>query len=145
MATVSSAGGGTSMGNAQMGTRGLSAGDWTRLQRLRGAKTYLTSVQTNEDVIVIPNTKQIHPASTRTTLAFNGQGISRIRRPASNWSDYVASQTADFVLPSQAATGGTSIKNTSTKVCSCVSTTVTTKIGDCIKCNAIGTFPRLQL
>lgn len=38
MATVSSAGGGSSMGNAQVGTRGLSAGDWIRLQRLRGAR-----------------------------------------------------------------------------------------------------------
>ena len=35
---MSSAGGGSSMGNASQGTRGLSAGDWTRIQRLKGAK-----------------------------------------------------------------------------------------------------------
>ena len=42
MATASRAGAGSSMGNMQTGTRGLSAGDWIRLQRIRGAKTYAT-------------------------------------------------------------------------------------------------------
>ena len=55
MATVSNSGGGSSMGNAQQGTRGLSASDWTRIQRLRGARNngYSGSdavLTTNEDI-----------------------------------------------------------------------------------------------
>ena len=42
MATVSNAGSGMSFSNAQQGTRGMSASDWIRLQRLRGATTYQT-------------------------------------------------------------------------------------------------------
>lgn len=136
MASVSSAGGGTSMGNAQQGTRGLSAGDWTRLQRLRQATTYLNTIQTNEDVIAIPNTKGIHPHSSRSTLAFNGQGISKIRRPASNWTDYTAFKTGDFVISSVTSTSGTSMKNIVTKLCDCSSTTLLTKVGKCSKCDA---------
>ena len=136
MATTSNEGGGTSMGNAQMGTRGLSAGDWVRLQRMRQNRTYLNTIRTNEDIIALPNPKNIHPNTSRGTLPLHGYGISKIRRPASSWTEYIASQTADYVLPSQAAVNGTSIKNTRTTLCNCVSTTVTTKVGPCMKCNS---------
>jgi hypothetical protein len=135
MATTSNAGGGTSMGNAQMGTRGLSAGDWVRLQRMRHNRTYLTTIRTNEDTIALPNPRNIHPNASKGTLSLHGYGISKIRRPASSWTEYIASQTADYVLPSQAALHGTSIKNTRTTLCDCVSTTVITKTGRCMKCN----------
>lgn len=133
------------MGNAQQGTRGLSAGDWIRLQRLRQARTYRTTVQTNEDILAIPNTKGIHPHSSRTTLALNGYGTSKIRRPGSSWTDYIASQTSDFVLTSQADITGRSVKNSVTKLCSCVTTTLSTKIGNCNKCNALGTVDHVRL
>jgi hypothetical protein len=136
MATTSSAGGGTSMANAQMGTRGLSAGDWVRLQRMRQNRTYLTTIRTNEDILALPNPKNIHPNASKGTLPLHGYGISKIRRPASSWTEYIASQTSDFVLPSQANIDGTSIKNTRTTLCNCVSTTVITKTGACMKCTA---------
>jgi hypothetical protein len=62
-------------------------------------------------------------------------GTSNIRRTASNWTDYVASQTADYVLRSQNAVNTTSVKRTLVKLCSCTSTTLSTKQGICTQCN----------
>lgn len=144
MATVSNSGGGSSMGNAQQGTRGLSAGDWTRIQRLRQSRTYATSLASNEDIAPTPFPQFSQHLSTAINV-FDVIGTSKIRRPASSWTDYVASQTADFVLSSQTATTGTAVKNTVTRLCNCTSTTLSTKTGNCAKCNALGTFARLRL
>lgn len=147
MATVSSAGGGSSMGNAQQGIRGLSAGDWIRLQRLRGARNNGYSgtdavLTTNKDIAPTPFPQMRYG---RSLLIRKNIGTGRIRRPASNWTDYVASQTGDFVLSSQAATTGTAVKNTVTKLCNCVTTTLSTKAGNCNKCNALGTVAHVRL
>jgi hypothetical protein len=136
MATTSSAGGGSSMGDAQMGTRGLSAGDWVRLQRMRQNRSYLATIRTNKDIVPQLNPRNIHPNASKGILPLHGYGTSKIRRPASSWTEYIASQTADYVLPSQANIDGTSIKNTRTTLCNCVSTTVITKTGACMKCTA---------
>lgn len=144
MATVSNSGGGSSMGDAQQGTRGLSAGDWTRIQRLRQNRTYATTLASNKDIAPTPFPQFSQHLSTAINV-FDVIGTSKIRRPASSWTDYVASQTADFILSSQTATTGTAVKNTVTKLCDCSSTTLTTKTGNCTKCNALGTFARLRL
>ncbi len=134
------------MGNAQVGTRGLSAGDWIRLQRLRGARANgysngstngvltASSPNFNKD-IVPPQSNQFEVHNTGAIKAFPVVGTSNIRRTASNWTDYVASQNADYVLRSQAAVNGTSVKRTLTKLCSCTTTVVDTKTGICTKCN----------
>ena len=142
MANVSNAGGGSSMGDAQQGTRGLSAGDWTRIQRLRQSRTYATTLANNKDIVptTFPQRSQEHLTSSLKVV-----GTSKIRRSASSWTDYTASQTADYVLSSQAATTGTSVKNTIIRLCDCSSTTLSTKRGNCTKCNALGTFARLRL
>jgi hypothetical protein len=144
MATVSNSGGGSSMGDAQQGTRGLSAGDWTRIQRLRQNRTYATTLASNKDISPTPFPQYSQHLSTAINV-FDVIGTSKIRRPASSWTDYVASQTADFVLSSQTATTGTAVKNTVTRLCDCSSTTLSTKTGNCTKCNALGTFARLRL
>ena len=144
MATVSNSGGGSSMGDAQQGTRGLSAGDWIRIQRLRQNRTYATTLVSNKDIAPTPFPQFSQHMSTAIN-SFDVIGTSKIRRPASSWTDYVASQTADFVLSSQSATTGTAVKNTVTKLCDCSSTTLSTKTGNCTKCNALGTFARLRL
>jgi hypothetical protein len=142
MATTSSAGGGSSMANAQMGTRGLSAGDWVRLQRLRQSRTYAVSNQTtlansvvgsNKDITSPPAAQMMYNQSGAINV-FNVVGTSKIRRTASNWIDFVASQTADYVLPSQAKVNATSIQNTQTKLCSCTASAAITKIGVCTTC-----------
>ena len=146
MATVSNAGAGMSFSNAQQGTRGLSAGDWIRLQRLRGARSngysnsstsgLLTPTSSIYNKDISPTqASQIEINNNSAINVFPVVGTSKIRRPASNWTDYIASQTADFVLSSEANVNSTSIKNTVTKLCSCTSTTLSTKVGICTKCN----------
>jgi hypothetical protein len=128
MATVSNAGAGMSFSNAQQGTRGLSAGDRVRLKRLRGQvidATVVDGIKPTADQL--PYSLPIHVYKT--------VGTSKIRRPASNWVDYIASQKADFVLSSQAKINATSVKNTVTKLCDCTTSNLTTKQGICTKCN----------
>jgi hypothetical protein len=147
MANVSNAGAGMSFSNAQQGTRGLSAGDWIRLQRLKGARSngysnastngVLTSTSPifNKDVAP-PNSAQFLVHNTSAISVFEVVGTSKIRRPASNWTDYIASQTADFVLSRESGLNTTSVTNTVTRLCNCTSTTLSTKTGICTKCNA---------
>ncbi len=142
MATVSNSGSGSSMSNAQQGTRGLSAGDWTRIQRLRQSSTYATTLTTNKDIAPTPFPQR---SQEHLTSSLKVVGTSKIRRPASSWTDYAASQSVDFVLSSQTDITGTSVNNTVTKLCDCSSTTLTTKTGNCTKCNALGTTARLRL
>jgi len=154
MATTSNAGAGMSFSNAQQGTRGLSAGDWIRLQRLRGARangysnastsgvlsTYVPSTTTpnpifNKDVVP-PQSSQLEIHNSSAINVFPVVGTSKIRRTASSWTDYVASQTADYVLSGQAGLHRTSVVNKQTKLCSCATpTTLSTKPGICTKCN----------
>lgn len=135
MATVSNAGSGMSMSNLQRGTRGMCASDWIRMKRLQGAKTYQTvNLATNKDIVPPqPNQLEIHNYSAINV--FPVVGTSKIRRTASNWIDYVGSQTADYITYSQAATTGTSVQRTRTKLCNCSTTTFTTKQGICTNCN----------
>ena len=121
MATASVGGNnGSAMGNTSQGTRGLSAGDWTRIQRLRGAKPYgivsgavqsgvglnnITSAQfaLNSDINTIPGLQQPYGPALLTKPVV---GTSKIRRTASSWTDFVASQHADFYTQSQALPNG---------------------------------------
>jgi hypothetical protein len=124
------------MSNAQAGTRGLSAGDWIRLKRLRGARTYNSvNLTTNKDIVPPqPNQFEVHNFSAISV--YPTVGTSKIRRTASNWTDFVASQTADFVLTSQAALTSPSVTNTVTKLCNCaVPSYSVKKTGQCRICN----------
>ena len=104
------------MSNNQRGTVGLSAGDWVRLQRLRGSKPYVSvNLSTDKDI-----------DSNR------GVGVGRIRRPASMWSDYVASQTADFVRSANRELNGNTLSLT--KLCNCTKSTMRVKTTGCSTC-----------
>lgn len=92
--------------NVQAGTRGLSAGDWIRLKRLQGARNtiYYTNsvnspplVEYNKDIT--NSTLRLEPESGRRV--YTEFGTSKIRRPASSWTDFVASQKSDYVLETQ--------------------------------------------
>ena len=118
------------MSNLQTGTRGLSAGDWTRLQRLRGAKTYVTAnLTTNKDIAPTPVAQTPY---TPSSLIKPVVGTDRIRRPASMWTDYIASQRADFVTRASTGLNGNTLSVT--KLCNCVTTTLSTKLANCAKC-----------
>jgi hypothetical protein len=118
------------MSNSQAGTRGLSAGDWTRLQRIRGAKTYATvNLATNKDIDPTPNPQEAYCTSLLIPKVI---GTGKIRRPASMWTDYLASQRADFVLQSANDAGGFILTNTI--LCDCSTSTLSTKTTGCTKC-----------
>ena len=125
---------------------GLSAGDWIRLKRLNSSKGYgyttgnasgsgSTATQAlyplNKD-IAPPEPGQL-PYGKALLIPYEGAGTSKILRPASSWTDYIASQTGDFVTSAQAiGANGRPINSTIqsvTKICSAVtdSTTITNK------------------
>jgi len=114
--------------NIQRGTRGLSAGDWVRLQRLRGSQNFET--EKNRD-ITNPGPRSEPNSGRRVYTEF---GTSKIRRPASSWTDYTAAQTADYVLES---TNDTLIGKdlTINRVCTCT-TSSAKKDGLCPTCKS---------
>ena len=131
------------MSNAQQGTRGLSAGDWIRLKRLRGATTYQTvNLNTNKDIIPPSFPQQYYVGGAINV--FSTTGTSKIRRTASQWIDYKASQVADYVLLSQTSTNGPALTRSLTKLCDCTTTTLSTKTGVCSKCNGAFTHVRIM-
>lgn len=132
-----------SFSNLQRGTTGMSASDWIRMKRLRGASTYQTvNLNTNKDIAPTQFAQQYYVSSAINV--FSTAGTSKIRRTASNWIDYKASQTADYLLYSQAATTGTSVNTTKVKLCDCTTSSLKTKQGICTKCNGTTTHVRLM-
>jgi hypothetical protein len=111
--------------NIQRGTRGLSAGDWVRLKRLSGARTFTT------DVTINPSPRTEVETGRRVYTEF---GTSKIRRPASNWTDYIASQTVDYVLETPAGSCGTEKALTVHKICTCDTSSAIKHSGLCITC-----------
>jgi hypothetical protein len=131
----------SSMSNGQMQTRGLSAADWTRLKRLNGAKNYVTEKLTGEKDINPPPNPQLPYG--RPIQVYRSVGTSKIRRPASDWIAYRASQTADFPTPSGVLFPGfnndenfgpTGTAQTMTRLCSCTNAIIDTKVAGCTKC-----------
>ena len=122
------------MSNAQTQTRGLSAGDWVRLKRLLGARTYQTvNLDTNMDIE--PPTQPQLPYSL-PIHSFKTVGTSKIRRAASAWTDYRASQTADYVLPRvfQNVSPSTNANLGVTRLCDCSTKSLEVKQTQCAKC-----------
>lgn len=114
--------------NVSAGTRGLSAGDWIRLKRLQGARQF----QSDKNGDVTNSTLRVEAKTGRHV--YTEFGTSKIRRPASLWTDYRAAQTADYVLESQNSnTKGRSL--TAHKVCRCGTTDVIKHNGLCVKCS----------
>lgn len=111
--------------NIQRGTRGLSAGDITRLKRLRGTRTFKTDVTTNP----APRTEVETGRRVHTEV-----GGSKIRRPASNFTDYIASQTVDYVLEKPAGSCGAGKALTVHKICTCDTSSAIKHNGLCRSC-----------
>ncbi len=114
--------------NVQAGTRGLSAGDWIRLKRLQGSREYQNDKP--NDVINPPPVRLEGETARRVYTEF---GTSKTRRPASFWTDYIASQKMDYVLENQ---NSETKKRTLTanKVCTCTTTDAIKHGGLCITC-----------
>jgi hypothetical protein len=136
------------MSNAQAGTRGLSAADWTRLKRLRGARQngysngstdgLLTSTSPIYNKDISPVTPgQFVPGLNSAINVFRTSGTSKIRRTASSWTDYRASQTADYVVPYvwQNVSPSSSSNLAFIKLCDCSTNLLEVKNAGCTKCN----------
>lgn len=115
--------------NIQRGTRGLSAGDWVRLQRLRGAKQFKADKPSD---ITNPPARSEPESGRRVYTEF---GTSKIRRPASNYTDYKASQTSDYVLETPNGTCGVGKNLTINKLCTCATRSAIKHNGVCLKCS----------
>jgi hypothetical protein len=120
------------MSDMQMGTRGMSSSDLTRLKRLRGNGYDFSTNKLN----VLATNKDIHPTPVRQ-ISYppnfhlpREMGSSRIRRTASSWTGYKAFLTADQVTQQQLQNGKLLI---ATKICDC-STTFPKKQGLCPSC-----------
>ena len=128
MATVAH---GRTSSNNQRGTVGLSAGDWIRIKRLQGARSYATDIAANTDVDVptVPQTAYSVPF-----LKAKHTGASRIRRTNEQWIAYRASQTGDFVQNIGLNTCETPRVLYATRICDCSATALLPRITGCKKC-----------
>lgn len=127
------------MSNAGQQTRGLSAGDWVRLKRLRASRTSGYSYggitgDLNSNVDISPTEPAQRPYGKALLIPYEAAGTSRTLRPASKWIDYVASRTADFVTQSQSTTNPNADILTNTRLCDCSTSTLTTRVGLCRSC-----------
>jgi hypothetical protein len=113
----------------------LSAGDWTRLKRLSGARTSGNNANgdllTNKDINPT-ETFQI-PYSKSMLIPYEAAGVSRILRPASKWTDFIAAGRSDFVTQSNDITNN-KVSFTLTEICGCSTTNLYTRIGVCQSC-----------
>ena len=100
----------------------MSAGDWIRLKRLNGGLQYMndfTQSVTNPSL----NTSPFTIPGTVPRIS----GTSKFRHTASQYTDFIASQHADYITQASTGLNGKVLKQT--RVCSCSTTAVTTKIG----------------
>jgi hypothetical protein len=137
MATVAH---GRTSSNNQRGTVGLSAGDWIRIKRLQGARSYATDIAANTDINVptVPQTAYSLPF-----LKAKHTGASRIRRTNEQWIAYRASQTGDYVQNS--GQGGCALPRVlyATRICDCEEIPLVPRITGCKKC-AVYTHKTIQ-
>ena len=114
MATASSAGAGSAMSNLNRGPRNMSAGDWIRIQRLKASKGYgvMTGNSTGSGdatAAIYPRNKDIAPPEApqqpygpALLNPYQAAGTHKTLRPASEWTSFIGSQTADYITTGQA-------------------------------------------
>lgn len=123
----------------------MSSSDWTRIQRLKQARSYATDIAANSDIL--NKVTAGNPFSPLTKIS-RVAGSSRTRREASKWIDYKASQDTDFSLKTtnyQYTSAGTFVGTRNTLYalnCNCGTitgmngTVQSIKKAGCLKCNS---------
>jgi hypothetical protein len=118
----------------------MDASDWTRIKKLSGARG-------NMYVVIGPVSPAPPPILTGITnpdprsepesgrRVYTEFGTSKIRRPASNYTDYVASQTSDYVLETSSELCGVGKILTINRICRC-QTSSAKKVGLCAECGS---------
>jgi hypothetical protein len=115
--------------NIQRGTRRMDASDWIRLKRLQGSRNFEADKPND---ITNPDPRSEVKTGRRVYTEF---GVSRILRPASNYTDYKASQTVDYVLESPSGVCDVGKNLTINKICAC-GTSSAKKVGLCVSCGS---------
>jgi hypothetical protein len=126
--------------NIQRGPRRMDASDWIRIKRLNGAVGNMMYVYTpispapprTFNDIINPNPRSEPESGRRVYTEF---GTSKIRRPASNYTDYKASQTSDYVLETPNGRCGVGKNLTIHKLCTCATRSAIKHNGVCLKCS----------
>ena len=123
----------------------LSAGDWTRIQKLKSVRGYANEIVAKKDIINrvsqdVPFSSTLPNSSSRVV------GSSKTRRESSKYTDYVASQKESYVVQNEQssrgnATTGFGIQNSIVLLgCNCGTITgqnksvLLTKSTGCAKC-----------
>jgi hypothetical protein len=122
--------------NVQRGPTRMDASDWTRVKKLNGARGNMLYVYGTPSPMPNPTPYNdvVNPAPI-TQLGvgkYTEFGISKIRRPASNYTDYRAAQTADYVLQSITAISASTL--TVNKICRCATSDAIKHNGVCVIC-----------
>lgn len=129
----------------------MSAADYTRMLRRTGGMNYDVTVgagNTNfpKDKDVAPEMFKQNPYGTALLIPAS-VGSSKIRRPASDWTNHLGARRADYVLKSQSGdgisanslnSGGTKLKLVQIAACRCgsnVPSITLPKYAGCNKCN----------
>jgi hypothetical protein len=100
----------------------MSAADWTRLQARKAGNTYVLKAQNSKEVS--PTAPRVPPYGTALLIPRDVGGPKTVR-PASDFTNYTASQVSDFVLYSQGSAAGTrntafntgAVKKTLNRIC----------------------------
>lgn len=128
--------------NVQRGPNRMDSSDWTRIKRLRGAvgnMAYVFAPISPAPPRVFENTINPAPMFTPGIGRYPEFGVSRIRRPASLYTDYVASQNTSYVLQTPINSCGENGAKTLTAraICNCnyPNPNVIKHTGPCSKCN----------
>ena len=119
----------------------MDASDWTRIKKLNGARGNMYVVYGPISPSPPPLLTGITNPDPRLETPEGGRhvytefGISKIRRPASHYTDYKASQVADYVLKSSRGTCGPGQALSAVRLCTCnISKSAISHNGLCIKC-----------
>jgi hypothetical protein len=115
--------------NIQRGPRRMDAGDWVRLKRI-GGMNYFDSEKSVSNP-VSSGSVRFEPHNGRRV--YTEFGTSKIRMPASVFTDLRASRAAEYVIESNVPENNFKTL-AGTRLCSCSLTSDPKKQGNCPKC-----------
>ena len=125
----------------------MSASDWTRMQRRIGGMNYDSTVGIGPKNDTVPKDEDINPPAFNQSrygvalLIPPDVGGSKIRRPASEFTNFTAARVADYVLKSQGQ-GGENENGLNTGT----ARLTVTRLAKCRGCNNLGiTLPKVGI
>ena len=114
----------------------MSAGDWVRIQRLKGSVNYAKGALVSNVDVKNPVSPKSNPFNPTTDIS-RVVGSSKTRRETSKWTDYIAATHADYITFGETnqtypalTTARSGRQLNRSRICtSCVPTVLNTKVG----------------